>query len=283
MGRGVADLQFVEVVDNTSTVGDLRFAFSGGDTADEAQAWAYLPGPYAAGGDVWFSNSSTSYSSGVWSLGSYEYLTVIHEVGHTLGLKHPFDDTPAKNGGITLPKSLDAGSYTVMSYSAFNGDNYTYFNYDPTTPMVLDIAAMQYIYGANTTYNNGDNVYAFNGADFYNETIWDAGGTDTIVYASTVGGLIDLRQGAAYGSRVGQDIEIWRGSKLLGAVNNVWIANGAVIENATGGSGNDRIFGNEANNLLDGAEGSDVIAGGAGDDVYTVALKQVDQGRERPG
>ena len=37
------------------------------------------------------------------------------------------------------------------------------------------------------------------------------------------------------------------------------IANGVVIENASGGSGNDRIIGNSANNVIDGKAGADIV------------------------
>jgi len=52
-------------------------------------------------------------------------------------------------------------------------------DFAPTTPMRYDIAAMQYLYGPNTTYNAGDTIYTFAGDARYNQTIWDAGGIDT--------------------------------------------------------------------------------------------------------
>ena len=41
------------------------------------------------GGDAWFNSSSGWYNNPV--LGNYAYLTIIHETGHLLGLKHPHD------------------------------------------------------------------------------------------------------------------------------------------------------------------------------------------------
>lgn len=44
------------------------------------------------------------------------------------------------------------------------------------------------------------------------------------------------------------------------------IANGAVVEDASGGSGDDLLIGNEADNVLVGNDGDDALFGGAGDD-----------------
>ncbi len=86
----VSNLTFVQVADNASTVGDIRFAFS--SLLSNAQAWAYSPENAAIAGDVWFnSNGSSNYYN--WTQGSYEFLTVVHELGHALGLDHPFGGT----------------------------------------------------------------------------------------------------------------------------------------------------------------------------------------------
>ena len=56
------------------------------------------------------------------------------------------------------------------------------------TPMAFDIAAIQYLYGANTSYNTGDNTYFLptsNTSGTFYSCIWDAGGFDTISAANT--------------------------------------------------------------------------------------------------
>ena len=88
----VADLRFVEVVETRSSVGDLRFGYSRAVDSG-AQAHAYAPWSGANGGDVWFNVDSSSYNQ-VWTPGTYEYQTAIHEIGHTLGLKHSFESSP---------------------------------------------------------------------------------------------------------------------------------------------------------------------------------------------
>ena len=155
----VANLTFVETSDTDTVVGDMRFAYTTTAAGADAQAWAYRPQDSSAAGDVWFSADSTSYTH-EWSEGSYRYETAIHEIGHALGLKHPFS-TSSYSGSLLYP-SFDSRSFTIMSYSAVAGDDTTRFSYEPTTPMVLDIAAIQHLYGANTSTGAGNTSYVFN-------------------------------------------------------------------------------------------------------------------------
>ena len=263
----VANLTFTQVNDNSTTVGDIRFAYTYKESIGfDAQAWvAEFPAASAAAGDIWFNTYGTSGSE-TFDPGSYEGFTVLHEIGHALGLKHPFQSYGYFNS--VLPSSWDSQSFAVMSYSAKAGDQSTTFSFMPTTPMLLDVQAIQYIYGANYSYNSSNTTYSFSGSQNYHQTIWDGGGIDTIQYTSAIGGTIDLRQG--YGSDLGQTVYITKGNAYLSVVHNVWIAYGAVIENASGGSGNDLIIGNQANNELTGNAGNDDMIGGAGDDTYDV-------------
>lgn len=262
--QAVSGLSFTESVDDATTVGDLRFAYTWGAEMDGAQAYAYFPGSGPVGGDVWFNTRGTSFTD-PWNLGTFEYLTVVHEIGHALGLKHPFDSSSLSS--TLLPSSLDSRSYTVMSYSAAPGDVNTAFSYEPTTPMVLDIRALQTLYGKNTSTNAGNTNYVYQSGTDYHQTIWDAGGTDTITYQSTTGGEIDLNSGVGGGSRLGNALYVFGSfGQVLYEQYNVWIAYGSVIENAVGGSGNDTIIGNAYANNLYGGLGNDSIVGGAGND-----------------
>jgi len=260
----VSNLNFQEVTDSKTVAGDIRFGFSDTLGVNEAQAWAYTPGDGAYGGDVWFQRQGTSYGSG-WAKGSYEYMTAVHEIGHALGLKHPFDTGDFFD---QTSAAIDSRSYTVMSYSAQLGNTNSYFTYEPTTPMVYDILAVQSMYGANMTYNATDTTYTFGSAQ-YHQTIWDAGGNDTIVDTSAFGSVIDLNEG--HGSQVGNSIYATDqfGHKLA-QVFNLWIAYGAQIENATTGSGRDQLTGNALDNVLNGGSGADTMVGGAGNDTYYV-------------
>ena len=83
--------------------------------------------------------------------------------------------------------------------------------------------------------------------------IWDGGGTDTIDLSGfKAAARIDLHDGSF--------------SDVGGYVNNLSIAVGCVIENASGGKGSDQITGNAAANRLLGLGGNDTLDGGAGND-----------------
>ena len=235
----VANITFTEIADNATVVGDIRIALNRGAASESGHA--YFPGGIynpatgiavqtnPSAGDVWLNSLDSSNFSP--ALDTDGFQTLVHEIGHALGLKHPFSDQP------TLPASQDNWQYTVMSYTS-NG--YLY----PVTPMLDDILAIQYLYGANMSYNAGNNNYTFTGSEVL--TLWDAGGTDTI----TGSGNINLTQGS---------FSLVSGAKIA-------IAFSTVIENATGATTADNIIGNSVSNSLRGFGGADTIAGSDGDD-----------------
>ncbi|MCW1383392.1 M10 family metallopeptidase C-terminal domain-containing protein [Novosphingobium sp. KCTC 2891] len=126
--------------------------------------------------------------------------------------------------------------------------------------MVVDIAAIQTIYGANMTYHTGNDTYVFKPDDPFFETIWDAGGKDTIDISAFSGTcLINLGEGE-YSSMTFDDVALDL---------NLGIAYGCQIENVTGGQGADGIEGNAAANVLSGNGGDDVIGGYGGADTLS--------------
>jgi serralysin len=251
----VANVSLVEVAESSTAVGDMRFAAS----SLPSTAWAYYPGGSAEGGDVWLGRNS--YFNGT-ADGSYSLMGLMHEIGHALGLKHPHE---ADGSGVVMAVNLDYLGNTVMSYRSYInqpiGGAYTN-TFFPSTPGVYDIAALQYLYGANMATNAGNTTYQWGAGEQILETIWDGGGTDAIDWSNqTTAAEINLtagvwsRLGPAYDTAGGED------AKTLN------VALGVTIENAFGGSAGDTIRGNTANNLIRGNAGNDTMEGGTGADV----------------
>jgi serralysin len=284
----VANLTFKEVPETSTQVGDIRFAWTSAtdtsSTGKNAWGWASYPNSYwPSAGDVWLSSSASGTASTDWSPGSYNLMALIHELGHALGLKHTFE------GNYTLPTALDVHTYSVMSYTDATHQQWVdvtqnpaggYSQHstaiEPSTPMVGDILAIQYLYGANTNYNNGDNVYDFDPTKPFFQTIWDTGGQDTISAAKfTLPCSINLNEGSysslGFKSNWSQYAQLkWNTvpdpQTMYDGTNNLGIAWGVVIENATGGSGDDVLIGNPSNNRLQGGSGNDTLRGGDGTD-----------------
>jgi Ca2+-binding RTX toxin-like protein len=264
----VANISFEEVPDTGASSGVLRFG--GSPDADlRGSAYAFFPNRWTdAGGDVWlgakyFNNITTPVLPGSW-----EFHTIVHEIGHALGLKHPFD-------GLTiLPAETNNHGFTSMAYDTPDswqvktgaGFAWAY----STGPALYDIAAIQYLYGANSTAAAGDTAYALDPAATLFTTIWDADGTDVLDagrFSSAV--RIDLNPGAH--STIaelfpGTTTITVNGTTYTQPIDNLAIALSTVIENARGGASHDTLTGNTADNRLEGGAGNDTLIGGSGQD-----------------
>lgn len=291
---------------NASSVGDILI---GGTDFDDTGLYGFVSGlPYDSAsdyvdeiGDLWINhNNPDQYVGGSPVYGHTSWNTYLHEMGHALGLEHPNNRPNAAS--ITT-------QYTVMSYNVHPSEEYDNFTRQAwsLTPMVWDIQAIQELYGVNTTTRTENNVYfgdgnGQNGSETYQYasnddnnkgmqvlgedgiyrdvilTIWDAGGIDLIDASDLkTDSDIDLR-GGRYSSigEIEDNIAVAAEVKVNGKVINY-------VENAWGGSGDDKIIGNNGQNLLrgnggadtiDGKNGTDRIFGGGGsDDLYGGAGK----------
>jgi serralysin len=200
-----------------------------------------------------------------------------------------------------------------MTYRSYAGSQGTYYTNElhggPQSFMMLDIAALQHLYGADFETNAGDTVYRWTpgaGTTFVDGeaaitpggnrillTVWDGGGTDTYDLSAYSSALrIDLAPGASSLFSAVQQANLGGGSYASGNVYNALQYHGdarSLIENAIGGSGADRIAGNAAGNLLsglagddelrglggadriDGGNGADAVIGGLGNDTFIYA------------
>jgi serralysin len=265
-----ANLTFIGVgeVDDPSgngTVGDIRFAKSFALPNNES-AHAYFPSGNPQAGDVWFNpNNEFNSDSGAVPLGSFDYQTILHEIGHALGLKHTFA-TSFNGGGNVTPAAQDNYFYSIMSYTASpwsaNGDHFASFY--PTTPMYYDLVAVEIMYGRHA-FNTGNDTYTFFDGQMYWEAINDTGGKDTIRYRGAEAVTIDLTEG--HFSSLSEAIQFHRpDGSAVSSKFTVTIGPYVVIENAIGDRGSDTLLGNAAGNVLTGGLGNDILRGDAGKD-----------------
>jgi serralysin len=276
-------LSFTKVIESTVTEGDLRFATD----ASESGAYAYLPSAGESGGDAFFGPVTDNPN-----IGNESYLYFSHEIGHTMGLNHGHEYKSFRNSG------LDSQEFTVVTYTDYVGDTTSSFDAGPIdwaqSYMQLDIAAMQFLYGANYAFAgeiwSGDTTYTFDqstgemsingvgqGAPAGNRifrTIWDGDGTDTYDLSNYSNGvIIDLAAGgwSVFATAQLADLDsLDPGTELArGNVANARLVDGdqrGLIENAVGSQFRDTISGNEADNWLRGNDGDDTLSGGAGAD-----------------
>ena len=257
----ICNLTFTEVADTAVGAGDIRWTLSQNGALSTAHA--YYPSSGAWGGDIWFGPSG-SYTTPV--VGGYSYHTFIHELGHAVGLEHPHDGSPVPIAGE------DQLKYSVMSYQDNATDTNGYYgsSYFPTSFMLNDIAALQYLYGLNGTTNQGDTVYSWVAGSKVYECLWDTGGTDTVDASSqTLSVTLNLNGGtwSTIGSSYSNDATLVRNS--LGIAYDVVTATvDSRIENAIGTAVADTLIGNAKANVLTGGAGADTLTGGAGADVF---------------
>ena len=210
------DLIAPDIVETKGRGADIQFA----NSTDPAQAYAYFPnekGGYKYLGDVFVADPGVNWSNAWLNYGGYGATTLVHELGHALGLSHPgaYNGAGATNYAGQAEYAQDSEQYTIMSYwglentslNTLNVDWSTGFYNNPQTPLVHDILTIQSKYGADPTTRAGDTTYGWNsnaGNEVYDFSvnlfpylsIYDAGGNDTIdMSGAGVSVYINLNEG----------------------------------------------------------------------------------------
>jgi hypothetical protein len=147
-----------------------------------ATAWIYMDNV------EWFSDNAGLEP------GTFGYESLLHELGHAVGLKHPFDDD------INLPAARDNTGYTLMSYDDNGSIHSTYSPYD--------VAALKWLYGGDGL-GGALGINSTTGARF----IMGSEGGDTLTGTSADDSLCGNAGNDFLNGGAGNDLAIFNGAR----------------------------------------------------------------------
>jgi hypothetical protein len=225
--------------------------------------------------------------------GDFAYTTLVHEIGHALGLSHTRGYDGESHSGPDLPVQYDSSLMSIMSYSdmAMQGSFKVVGSLMP-----LDIAALMEMYGARASAQSnifrvvdGYAIPGQSGATWTVSgnipfTVVDTGGSDVLdasAYTNTAGATFIFDEGLWLSptnpfNQLSQYISASNRPllDLTGQTDNVpmiGIFQGTVIEKFVGTAGNDQVYGNAQGQAADGGAGTDTFhfSGAAGGYTFT--------------
>ena len=241
----------VEVSESTNSFNLNTFAIAL-NSQEGSGGYAQYPNDGYTGGDIFLNNET--YNATL-SNGTYGANVFVHELGHALGLKHPFDHEGSL-GNVGDPPYLqgseDHARWTMMSYTETMAEYKLSFS-------DLDIAALQYIYGPSKIARTGDDTYSYK--SYSANFIWDGGGEDTIDASSSTSKVTISLEPGFWGYKGSS------ASSKITANGQITVNFGTEIENLKGSRYDDMLYGNSLSNNIEGGYGDDIIEGGDGNDI----------------
>lgn len=235
------------------------------------------------GATVSIDTSVSSWWSELYSFsyaGGYGIQTVLHELGHALGLGHsgPYNGSVPSSSQViyttdnrqySIMSYVDAGSATASAVATRNGDAPSPANYQNsngtfylTTPGRYDILAIQRLYGvASSGPLSTSETFGFNASaaltsslPMFDFTI----NTNPVVtlYDSGTGNTLDLSDFSATSI---VDLNPGQFSSVNGMVDNIGIDFSTWIDTAIGGAGNDTFYVNAQDDAIDGGGGTNTV------------------------
>ena len=149
-------LKLTEIIETDTVHANFRISQSGDN--DVASAYGGFPSDTrGVAGDIWFGRTSQPYYD-LAAQGTWGFSTMLHEIGHTMGLKHGHQDYTNSDlsfyfgsfprfGSQSLTPDRDGQAWSLMTYtpapgtSGFAGEK----SNQPQTYMQYDLAALQYM------------------------------------------------------------------------------------------------------------------------------------------
>jgi serralysin len=295
-------LNFVEAPSGSADDATFRFAqtTSGGGGSHarfptNAGAWEGYRSDSRDAGDNFLGTNGNPVAR---YYGTDEFNTIMHEFGHSVGLKHGHD--PSIHGALSA--SRDDNEFSVMTYASYLGSN---IDKGPTAAvegsapqsfMMYDIAALQLLYGANFdkqgtaatyTWDAGSGRESLNGSEAPNtgttvtnkifSTVWTQGAAATYdLHNFNQDQIDDLRPGhwLTFSNEQLADLNNQQPNdpafKAQGNVYNALLYNGdlhSAIADLITGAGNDTLIGNDRDNKLFGGDGNDILVANGGNDL----------------